>query len=83
MGSRYGGLKQIAPVGPSGELVLDYAVFDAVRVGFKRVVFVIRRDFEEIFRAKISARYAGCIAIDYVYQSLDALPEEFAVARRP
>ena len=52
MGSRYGGLKQIDPVGPAGETVLDYAVFDARRAGFGRVVFVIRRDFEELFRGK-------------------------------
>ncbi len=74
MGSRYGGLKQIDPVGPSGETVLDYAVFDALRAGFGRVVFVIRRDFEELFRTQIGARYTGKIAIDYVFQSLDALP---------
>lgn len=77
MGSRYGGLKQIDPVGPSGETVLDYAVFDAVRSGFTRVVFVIRRDFEAIFREKIGARYAGQIAVDYVFQSIDALPSGF------
>ena len=74
MGSRYGGLKQIDPVGPSGETVLDYAVFDAIRAGFGRVVFVIRRDFEDLFRTQIGARYAGKIAVDYVFQSLDALP---------
>src|SRR5476649_2909281 len=79
MGSRYGGLKQIDPVGPSGEIVLDYAVFDAQRAGFARVVFVIRKDFEPLFREKIGARYAGRIAVDYVFQSLDALPDEFAV----
>jgi len=78
MGSRYGGLKQIDPVGPSGETVLDYAVFDAVRAGFTRVVFVIRKDFEALFREKIGARYAGKVAVDYVFQSLDALPEGFA-----
>lgn len=77
MGSRYGGLKQIDPVGPSGETVLDYAVFDAMRAGFARVVFVIRRDFEALFREKIGARYAGKIAVDYVFQSLDALPPGF------
>ncbi len=77
MGSRYGGLKQIDPVGPSGETVLDYAVFDAWRAGFRRVVFVIRRDFEEIFRAKIGVRYAGRITVDYVFQALDALPDDF------
>ena len=74
MGSRYGGLKQIDPVGPSGETVLDYAVFDALRAGFGRVVFVIRRDFEELFRTQIGARYEGKIAVDYVFQALDALP---------
>ncbi len=78
MGSRYGGLKQIDPVGPGGETVLDYAVFDARRAGFTRVVFVIRRDFEALFREKIGARYAGRIAVDYVFQSLDALPVGFA-----
>lgn len=74
MGSRYGGLKQIDPVGPAGETVLDYAVFDAVRAGFDRVLFVIRRDFEALFREKIGARYAGRMAIDYVFQAVDALP---------
>jgi NDP-sugar pyrophosphorylase family protein len=79
MGSRYGGLKQIDPVGPSGETILDYSVYDALQAGFGRVVFVIRRDFEELFREKIGARYAGRIAVDYVFQSLDALPSGFAV----
>ena len=79
MGSRYGGLKQIDPVGPSGETVLDYAVFDAQRAGFGRVVFVIRKDFEPLFREKIGARYAGRIAVDYVFQSVDALPAGFTV----
>ncbi len=77
MGSRYGGLKQIDPVGPAGETLLDYAVFDAVRAGFGRVVFVIRRDFEAEFREKVGARYAGRVAVDYVFQSLDALPPGF------
>jgi choline kinase len=77
MGSRYGGLKQIDPVGPSGETVLDYAVFDALRAGFARVVFVIRRDFEAVFREKVGAKYAGRIAVDYVFQSVDALPDGF------
>lgn len=77
MGSRYGGLKQIDPVGPGGESVLDYAVYDALRAGFTRVVFVIRRDFEDLFRQKIGGRYAGSAAVDYVFQSLDALPPGF------
>lgn len=75
MGSRYGGLKQLDPVGPSGETILDYAVFDAIRAGFGRVVFVIRRDFEGIFREKIGARYADKIEVGYAFQSLDRLPE--------
>jgi NDP-sugar pyrophosphorylase family protein len=74
MGSRYGGLKQIDPVGPAGETVLDYAVFDAHRAGFGRVVFVIRREFEDIFRVQVGAKYAGRLAVDYVFQSIDALP---------
>ncbi|MDO8541681.1 MAG: sugar phosphate nucleotidyltransferase [Opitutaceae bacterium] len=77
MGSRYGGLKQIDPVGPSGETVLDYAVFDAMRAGFTRVVFVIRRDFEALFRDRIGARYRERIEVDYVFQSLGVLPAGF------
>jgi MobA-like NTP transferase domain len=77
LGSRYGGLKQLDPVGPAGETLLDYAVFDAVRAGFGRIVFVIRHDFAAEFREKFGARYAGRVAIDYVFQSLDALPPGF------
>lgn len=79
MGSRYGGLKQLDPVGPSGETILDYAVFDAIRSGFTRVVFVIRRDFEAEFKAQVGARYLGKVEVDYVFQSLDRLPAGFAV----
>ena len=79
MGSRYGGLKQIDPVGPSGETVLDYGVYDAIRAGFGRVVFIIRRDFEALFRTQIGSKYAGLIAVDYVFQSLDALPPGQAI----
>src|SRR5258708_4861129 len=74
LGSRYGGLKQLDPVGPSGETLLDYAVFDAQRAGFGRVVFIIREDFAELFRGQVGARYAGRIAVDYVFQSIEALP---------
>jgi len=77
LGSRYGGLKQFDPVGPAGETLLDYAVFDAVRAGFGRVVFVIRHDFVAEFREKVGARYAGRVAVDYVFQSLDLLPPGF------
>lgn len=74
MGSRYGGLKQLDPVGPGGETILDYAVFDAIRAGFGRVVFVIRRDFANAFNSQVAAKYAGRIQVDTVFQALDALP---------
>jgi dTDP-glucose pyrophosphorylase len=77
MGSRYGGLKQLDPVGPHGETLLDYSVHDAMRAGFDRVVFLIRRDIEKEFRAQVGARYEGKIAIDYAFQQLDELPAGF------
>jgi hypothetical protein len=77
LGSRYGGLKQLDPVGPSGETLLDYAVFDAVRAGFGCVVFVIRREIAVEFRDKIGARYTGLVAVDYIFQTLDELPPGF------
>ena len=79
MGSRYGGLKQLDPMGPSGETLLDYSVFDALRAGFERIVFIIRRDIEAEFREKIGARYKGNVAVDYVFQQLDLLPNGFSV----
>src|SRR5271165_817090 len=82
MGSRYGGLKQIDPVGPSGETLLDYAVFDAIRAGFGRAVFVIRRDFEDAFRSTVAAKYSGRIAYECVFQSTDDLPAGCAAAAR-
>lgn len=75
MGSRYGGLKQLDPVGPGGETILDYSVFDAVRCGFGRVVFVIRRDFEGEFRERVGRRFEGRLDVDYAFQSLNDLPE--------
>lgn len=79
MGSRYGGLKQIDPMGPSGETILDYSVFDAVRAGFGKVVFVIRPDFERDFRDRVMGRFSGRIATDCVFQTLDMLPEGYSV----
>ena len=78
MGSRYGGLKQLDPVGPGGETLLDYSVHDAMRAGFDRVVFLIRRDIEKDFRAQIGARYGGRISVGYAFQQLADLPEGFA-----
>ena len=79
IGSRYGGLKQIDPVGPSGEVVLDYSVFDALRAGFERVVFIIREDIEAAFREKIGRRVERAVDTAYVFQSLDQVPAGFAV----
>lgn len=79
MGSRYGGLKQLDPMGPNGEVVLDYSVFDAIRAGFGKVVFIIRRDFEQSFKEQVGSRFAGKIEVDYAFQSLDDLPEGFSV----
>lgn len=80
MGSRYGGLKQLDGLGPSGETIMDYSVFDALRAGFGKIVFVIRHDFEEEFRKKIISRYEGHVPVEVVFQSLDALPEGFTPA---
>jgi dTDP-glucose pyrophosphorylase len=79
MGSRYGGLKQIDPVGPSGETIIDYSIFDALRAGFGKVVFVIRKDIEEAFRQTVGSRFEQRVAVDYVFQSLDDLPPGFSV----
>src|SRR4051812_4889442 len=74
MGSRYGGLKQIDPVGPGGETILDYALYDAKRAGFQRVVFVIRRDFEAAFRERMAERAAAVLDLAYAFQAVDELP---------
>ena len=79
MGSRYGGLKQLDGVGPSGETIMDYSVFDAIRAGFEKVVFIIRRDFHEDFKAAIGSKYEGKIEVDYAFQELTDLPEGFEV----
>ena len=79
MGSRYGGLKQMDPMGPNGETVLDYSVYDAIRAGFGRVVFIIRKDFEDSFKQSVGARFAGRIQVDYAFQRLDDLPPGFSV----
>ena len=77
MGSRYGGLKQLDPMGPAGETLLDYSIFDARRAGFDRVVFVIRRDFEAQFRAEVGARFERQVDVGYAFQSLTDLPGGF------
>jgi hypothetical protein len=79
LGSRYGGLKQLEPVGPGGEAVLDYSVFDSLRAGFGRVVFVIRRDLEAAFRQTLGFRFESRTDVRYVFQELDRLPSGFTV----
>lgn len=74
MGSRYGGLKQLDPVGPSGEIILDYSVRDALLAGFTKVVFVIRREMLEQFRDSVGVRYEGTIPVEYAFQELEPLP---------
>jgi hypothetical protein len=79
MGSRYGGLKQLDGLGPNGETIMDYSIYDAIQAGFGKIVFVIRKDFETQFREQVLSKYEGHIPAELVFQSLDALPEGFAV----
>ncbi len=77
MGSRYGGLKQLDGLGPHGETIMDYSIYDAIKSGFGKVVFVIRKDFEDDFRAKILSKYENHIPTEVVFQSVNDLPEGF------
>ncbi|MBR5763669.1 MAG: nucleotidyltransferase [Bacteroidaceae bacterium] len=77
MGSRYGGLKQLDGLGPNGETIMDYSIYDAIRGGFGKLVFVIRKDFEKDFREKIISKYQDKLPVELVFQSIDDLPEGF------
>ncbi len=77
LGTRYGGLKQIDPVGPNGEIIIDYSIYDAISAGFGKLVFVIRHYFEDAFKEKISSKFDGLIETAYVYQELDACLDGF------
>lgn len=79
MGSRYGGLKQLDGLGPHGETIMDYSIYDAIQAGFGKIVFVIRKDFEEQFREKVLSKYEGHIPAELVFQGIDALPKGFTV----
>lgn len=83
MGSRYGGLKQLDGLGPNGETIMDYSVYDAIRAGFGKIVFVIRHDFEEEFRRKVVAKYEGVIPVEVVFQDITTIPEEFKAKVNP
>src|SRR5690554_4814021 len=74
MGSRYGGLKQIDPIGPNGEIIMDYSIYDALNVGFGKVVFIIKKDIEEVFREAIGKRIEEKVDTEYVFQDIDDLP---------
>ena len=77
MGSRFGGIKQLEPVGPSGEIIMDYSIYDAMKAGFNKVVFIIRKDLEKDFKDIIGNRIEKLIKVEYVFQELDAIPEGF------
>jgi UTP-glucose-1-phosphate uridylyltransferase len=79
MGSRYGGLKQVDPVGPNGETIIDYSIYDAMRAGFGKVVFVIRRDIEQAFKEAVGNRFAKRLPVEYAFQELNVVPSGFAV----
>ncbi len=79
MGSRYGGLKQLDGLGPSGETIMDYSVYDALRAGFGKIVFVIRHDFEKEFRDKVVSKYEGHVPVEVVFQDINNIPEGYEV----
>jgi len=79
MGSRFGGLKQVEPVGPNGEAIIDYSIYDAIKAGFGKVVFIIRESFADAFKEKFDAKLKGKIDVEYVYQELDMLPAGFTL----
>lgn len=79
MGSRYGGLKQVESIGPNGEAIIDYSIYDAIKAGFGKVVFIIRESFADAFKENFDRKLAGKIEVGYVYQELDNLPEGFTL----
>lgn len=81
MGSRFGGLKQVEPVGPNGEFIIDYSVYDAIRVGFTKVIFVIKEEMYEVFKNTIGARVSKKIQVEYAFQSLDKIPESVVLPK--
>jgi UTP-glucose-1-phosphate uridylyltransferase len=79
MGSRFGGLKQVEPVGPNGEAIIDYSIYDAIRAGFGKVVFIIRESFADAFKENFDKKLKGKIEVEYVFQELNMLPEGFTL----
>ncbi|MCQ2242839.1 MAG: nucleotidyltransferase [Bacteroidaceae bacterium] len=81
MGSRYGGLKQLDTLGPNGETIMDYSIYDAIQAGFGKIVWIIRKDFEEDFRKQVLSKYEGKIPCELCFQGIDCLPEGFSVPK--
>src|SRR5690606_21720567 len=79
MASRYGSMKQIQAFGPSGETIMDYSIYDAIKAGFSKVVFIIRKDFAEAFKAIVEPRLEGKVEVDYVYQDLTSHTDGYAI----
>ena len=79
MGSRFGGLKQVEPIGPNGEAIIDYSIYDAIRAGFGKIVFIIRESFADAFREKFDQKLKGKIEVEYVFQELDMLPKGYSL----
>lgn len=82
MGNKYGGLKQLEGIGPNGETILDYSIYDAARVGFKKIIFVISKYFEEDFKQKVAGKYENIVDVDYVYQEVEMVPDELRNPKR-
>lgn len=79
MGSRYGGLKQLEPIGPNGETLMDYSIYDARKAGFERVVFLIRREMQDLFEEQVGGKYRGLLEVEYAYQEMEDLPPSFSL----
>ena len=78
MGSRYGGLKQLEPIGPNDETIIDYSIYDAIKADFSKVVFIIRKDFEQLFKKKVSDKFLNKIKIEFAFQDINYLPNGFS-----
>ena len=81
MGSRFGGLKQIEPVGPNGEFIIDYSIYDAIRCGFNKIVFIIKEENYELFRETVGKRIESKVKVEYVFQNLDNLPKGYTIPK--
>ncbi len=79
MGSRFGGLKQVEPIGPNGEFIIDYSIYDAIRAGFTKIVFIIKKENYELFRSTVGKRIEGQIPVEYCFQDINDIPDEVVI----